>query len=125
MHRPRDPVDEEAVRQCHAAGVGINAIMKQYKLGSERVREICGIAAPEPVEGDTTPEAWEITIEVPALKLAAVIMTMDGEEAIAFLLSSPPNTQADAVAFFFQRRMDAVPNDGHIEEVEPNVPTET
>ena len=124
MPRPRDPVNEEAVRERYAAGVGIKAIMKQFKLGSARVREICGIEAPEPVKRDTAPESWEVTITIPALKLAALIMKMDGEEAIAFLLSSPPNTQADAIMFSFQRLMDAVPNDGQFEEVESNAPTE-
>jgi hypothetical protein len=116
-------VNEEAVRERHAAGVGIKAIMKQFKLGAARVREICGLEA-EMLTGPAEPASWIVTIEVPALKLAALIQDMTGDELIAFLLTMPPQTQADAVMFSFQRRMDAIPNDGQYEEVPPDGATE-
>lgn len=123
MPRPRDPVNEEAVRERYAAGVGIKAIMKQFKLGAARVREICGIELAE-AKQQTEYQTWIVEIEIPALKLVGLIQRMDGEEAIAFLLTLPPKLQADAIAFSFQRRMDSVPNDGQFEEVESNAPTE-
>lgn len=120
MPRPRDPVNEEAIKERYAAGVGIKAIMKQFGIGSARIREIRGIEENKLAAVET----WVVDIEIPAFKLIALIQRMDGDEAIAFLLECPPKLQADAIAFSFQRRMDAVPNDGQYEEVESNAPTE-
>lgn len=111
MPKLQQPVNEAAVRERHAAGVGIKAIMNQFKIGAARVREICGIEEPQRV--DPVPPAeyplWTIEIDIPAIRLTSLIMELDRDEAVAFLLAMPPKTQADAIMFTFQRRMDAVP----------------
>ncbi len=111
MPKQRDPVNEEAVREQYAAGVGVKAIMKQFNIGLVRLREICGIEEPQP-GGPVTPaepSRWTIEIDIPAIRLTSLIMELDRDEAVAFLLAMPPKTQADAIMFTFQRRMDAVP----------------
>ncbi len=109
-------VDEEAIRNLFRAGVGIKPLERQFGIGAKRVRQIVGLASTPPAEkptteaseDDETPEAWELSINVPTTCLDASLRTANHDEMLVAVLELSAQDKASLFQTIFQNRLNAL-----------------